>query len=107
MQSWTGSQYLFWTIPKLFKGTAVALCLLRGELSDTSGFLRPMPYKHQSLACSTQPTLALLSGIFSPSVCERDLLSGEVSFKHPATTGGNFLHEWLFTVRSKAEQNLY
>lgn len=31
----------------------LALCLLRDELSATSGFLRQMPYKHQSLVFST------------------------------------------------------
>lgn len=86
----------------------LALCLLGGELSAPSGFLRQMPYKHQSLVFSTvsQHWLSRV-GLFPPSLCERDLFSGEVSFKHPAKTGGNFLHEWLFTARSKAEQNLY
>lgn len=42
----------FWTIPKVFPGI-LACCLRRGELSDPPGFLRQMPYKHQSLALST------------------------------------------------------
>lgn len=36
-----------------FPRALLALCLLRGELSATSGFLRQMPYKHQSLVFST------------------------------------------------------
>lgn len=37
----------------MFSRVFLACCLLRGELSDPSGFLRQMPYKHQSLVFST------------------------------------------------------
>lgn len=36
-----------------FSRALLAFCLLRGKLSDTSEFLRQMPYKHQSLVFST------------------------------------------------------
>lgn len=90
-----------------FPRARLALCLPRGKLSVSTELLRHMLTDTKVLYFPLSATLAVQSGICPPSLCQRDLFSGEVSFKYPAKTGGNFLHEWLFTARSKAEQNLY
>lgn len=102
-----GSQCFFWTIPNVSTGISSLLPPQRRAQRPIWALKANALQTPKSRIFHSQPMLAVPSGFFSPSLCERDLLSGEVSFKHPAKTGGNFLHEWLFMARSTAEQNLY
>lgn len=103
-----GPQYFLWTIPKMFKGASSPPPLWRRAQPYVWALTANALQTPKSCIFHSQPWLAVPSGIISPlpSLRERDPLSGEVSFNRPAQTGGNFLHERLFTARSKSRRKL-